>query len=93
MESRYVTECPGCGKRVDRHVAPDNPGATPSKGDVAVCFYCGMICVFDVVSRRKYTLKPIKQDQFDQLDTAAKDSLDRAVTAISKRNQARGIQS
>lgn len=85
--------CPGCSKRIDRHVAPDRPGATPRKGDVAVCFYCGMICTFVVSHGRDQRLAPIKQHEYDRLDDKARASLTRVVDAINRRNQAGGFQS
>lgn len=91
--ARLTTSCPGCGTRIDRHVSPDHPNSTPKKGDVAICFQCGMINTFVVVSGRDVRLAPIKQHEFDKLDQEAIRSLDRAMDAIRMRKQARGLQS
>lgn len=46
--------CPGCGARNDAHTHVGG-SATPKKGDVSICLYCGMVLLWDGLGMREPT--------------------------------------
>lgn len=47
QEGVKPTNCPACGKFLDRATCPVDQGARPTEGDLTCCIGCAAILVFD----------------------------------------------
>jgi len=52
--------CPSCGTMIDGYTSAGRDRATPKRGDVSTCWYCGEILVFD--GRPLSLRKPTAED-------------------------------
>ena len=77
-QTNSQARCPACQKTLDG--ATDVEGdSTPSDGDLTICVYCNMLCVFNA----DLTLRTMRLTEFDQLDAGLQAKLAKYRTFVA----------
>lgn len=56
-------KCLQCGEAFDSSFSPNDPGATPSEGDLSICMYCGALAMHTWIGD-EYGFRPLTTEEF-----------------------------
>lgn len=71
--------CPACGRVNDAATSVSNPDATPSEGDLCICFGCSAFLAY----ARDFSLRLLTLQEIEQLPDDTRIEMQRARVALA----------